>query len=75
MGFGDAMDAVAALVKEFEPQEVITDQFAAAAIVDELRRRGGRCTAVPWTAQNKAEAVSLLKASLTVLRQQLSESA
>ena len=68
VGFGDAMDAVAALVKAFEPQEVITDQFAAAAIVDELSRRGVRCRAVPWTAQSKAEAFSLLKASLNTGR-------
>ncbi len=71
VGFGDAMDAVAALVKAFEPQEVITDQFAAAAIVDELSRRGVRCRAVPWTAQSKAEAFSLLKASLNTGRLRL----
>ena len=71
VGFDDAMDAVAAMVKEFGPQEVITDQFAAAAIVDELRRRGVRCTAVPWTAQRKAEAFSLLKASLNTGRLRL----
>jgi hypothetical protein len=68
VGFGEAMDGVAALAKRFGPEEVVTDQFAAAAIVDELRRRGVRCKSLPWTAQNKSEAFSLMKASLNTGR-------
>ncbi len=64
VAFGQVMDAVAALANEFGPREVITDQFAAAPIVAELRRRGVSCQRVTWTAQNKTEAFSLLKALL-----------
>jgi hypothetical protein len=50
---------------------VVTDQFAAAPIVQELARRGVRCVVVPWTAVGKAEAYGGFKAALNTARLRL----
>lgn len=71
VAFAAVLDQVAALARAEGVDEVVTDQFAAAPIVEELSRRGVRCAAVPWTAASKATAFSALKAALLTGRLRL----
>ena len=69
--FAAVMDAVAELAKSAEVAETVTDQHSAAPIVQELLRRGCRCTPVPWTAQNKVEAYSSFKVAVNTRKVRL----
>jgi hypothetical protein len=71
VGFGAVMDEVATWARALGPRAVVTDQFAAAPVVEELARRGVQCTALPWTAQSKAEAFAGFKARLNTGRLRL----
>ena len=51
-GFNEAMDRVAVLAKEWEVFQVVTDQMASQAVVEELFKRGVACRPVPWTGKS-----------------------
>lgn len=52
-GFEQAMDRVAELAREWEVEQVITDQMAQRAVVEGLSKRGVTCHRVPWTGRAK----------------------
>jgi hypothetical protein len=63
ISFAAALDAIAVLART-ERADVVTDQFAAAPIVQGLAARGITCHVHHWTAENKADAYAHFKAGL-----------
>jgi hypothetical protein len=62
--FSVVLDELAGWIKGLDPSEVVTDQFSSAAIVSEMARRGVDVTAIPWTAQSKADSFATVKTLL-----------
>ena len=52
-GFEAAMDRVAEMAKEWEVEQVVSDQMAQQAVVEGLSKRGVTCRRVPWTGRAK----------------------
>jgi hypothetical protein len=63
-GFEVTLDQVTAVVKEYRLRDVVTDQHAAAAILDGLKRRGLTAVVRDWTNATKYNAYTRLKAAL-----------
>lgn len=58
------LNEVATWAKAYNRAKVVTDQYAAAPIVDGLRERGCYVEAIPWTNENKILAAQALRQRL-----------
>lgn len=60
----ETLTAVIAELRRYQVRDVVTDQYAAVAIVDRLSREGFRVESVPMTAASKTAAFAELRAKL-----------
>jgi hypothetical protein len=61
-GFEATLDSVAAIAKSYRVRSVRTDQYSARPVLEGLEKRGLECHKVDWTADNKYQSYTRLKA-------------